>query len=104
MATVSICSDFRAQEKQSLHSFCFFSELRQFKKSKHIWLCAFLKGAEEFSGRKIILSNEVGATRHSQAGKKKKKGGTCLKPHTQKQKNTSKKITDLDIKHKLNNF
>ena len=35
---------------------------------------------------------------------KKKKGGTCLKPHTQKQKNTSKKITDLDIKHKLNNF
>ena len=90
MATVSICRDFRAQENKVCYSVCFFSELRQFKKSKHIWLCAFLKGAEEFSDRKIILSNEVGATRHSQAEKKKIKG-TCLKPHTQKQKRPQKR-------------
>ena len=59
-------------------------------------MCAFLKGAEEFSGRKIILSNEVGATRHS--GAEKKRGGGLALSLTHRNKKGLKKDHRLRYK------
>lgn len=60
----------------------------------------FLKGAEEFSGRKIILRNEVGATGHSQAEEKK---GLALNL-TYRNRKHLKKGHRLRYKHKLHKF
>ena len=49
-----------------------FSPNQDSSNNLNIFGCVhFLKGAEEFGGRKIILRNEVGATRHSQAEEKR---------------------------------